>query len=210
MKITLLKKNNSHDANTYALTKDNHTILIDASADASTVQQHLKESASTLAAIFITHSHFDHILYLDELLEFFNCPVYIHEIGLEKLYSASENLSCMFTPFVIKNRANTFAFSGDETIKIENFLVKTYHTPGHSNCSSCFEIENHLFTGDTLFFNCVGAYHFHTSSKDDMLSSLKKLNSLPAFEKYHPGHARTMDATRAQKVLAENIEELII
>lgn len=208
MKIILLKKNNSHDSNTYLLTHGNSSVLIDASADVQTLKDALAENNSQLHAIFLTHSHFDHILYLDELINAFDCKVYIHKNGKDKLYSKDTNLSYMAEPFAIKNKTNIITCEDNDEIIAGAHVIKVIHTPGHSNCSTCFQTDGVLFTGDILFINCIGRFDLFTSSIDDMKQSLAKLLALPPYEKYYAGHSRNFDYNRAKTTLDKNMESL--
>ena len=69
--------------NTYLIVNGEDAILIDASANVSQVEEHLKmyNPKPKLQAIFLTHEHFDHIAELDNLLKKYECEAYIHKSG---------------------------------------------------------------------------------------------------------------------------------
>ena len=70
------------------------------------------------------------------------------------------------------------------TLKLKFFL-----TPGHSADGISILIENHLFSGDTLFAGTVGRTDFLGGNKEQLLDSIKnKLLKLPKEIIVHPGH----------------------
>ena len=48
-------------------------------------------------------------------------------------------------------------------------------------------IEKNLFTGDTIFSDCIGRIDLKDSSKDQMIESLEKIKEID-FETAFPGH----------------------
>lgn len=63
-----------------------------------------------------------------------------------------------------------------------------YHTPGHSAGSVCFEIEGHLFTGDTIFKQNVGNSDNYNGNAEDLRKSLCKILELDDALLVEPGH----------------------
>jgi glyoxylase-like metal-dependent hydrolase (beta-lactamase superfamily II) len=59
----------------------------------------------------------------------------------------------------------------------------------------CLLVENNLFTGDTIFSDCIGRIDLKDSSRDDMISSLEKIREIN-FETAYPGHYE--NATKQQ------------
>tara|TARA_Y100000310_G_C20548790_1_gene746975 strand:- start:141 stop:719 length:579 start_codon:yes stop_codon:yes gene_type:complete len=65
--------------------------------------------------------------------------------------------------------------------------IKQIKTPGHSEDSVCFLVDNNLFTGDVLFVNRVGMTKTLENTKI-FYKSLKKLKKLNKTTKVYPGH----------------------
>lgn len=63
-------------------------------------------------------------------------------------------------------------------LSIGKFDIDVYHTPGHTCGSCCFRIEDHLFSGDTLFQGSIGRMDLPTGSVMQMKESLRKLSAL--------------------------------
>ena len=73
------------------------------------------------------------------------------------------------------------------------------HTPGHTRGSSCYRIEDALFTGDTLFCGGVGRTDLYGGNLSDLKASVRLLADLPGDFRVYPGHGEstTLAAERA-------------
>ena len=122
-----------------------------------------------LVQVIDTHIHADHISGLNELSKRTKCS----KIMGEK--SNSEVLD-------IRVKDN-------EKIKIEDIELISIYTPGHTDCSYSFLMNNRVFTGDTLLINGTGRTDFQNGSSHDAYHSLfNKLLKLPETTLVFPAH----------------------
>ena len=129
----------------------------------------LKSLDLKLVKVIDTHIHADHISGLNELSKRTKCS----KIMGEK--SSSEVLD-------IRVKDN-------EKIKIENIELISMYTPGHTDCSYSFLMNNRVFTGDTLLINGTGRTDFQSGSSHDAYHSLfNKLLKLPETTLVFPAH----------------------
>ena len=129
----------------------------------------LKELNLKLVKVVDTHIHADHITGLNELSKQTNCSKIMGE------HSASE---------VIDIRVKD-----NEKIKIESIELKSMYTPGHTDCSYSFLMNDRVFTGDTLLINGTGRTDFQNGNPYDAYNSLfKKLLKLPEKTLVYPAH----------------------
>ena len=129
----------------------------------------LKNLDLKLVQVIDTHIHADHISGLNELSMRTKCS----KIMGEK--SSSEVLD-------IRVKDN-------EKIKIENIELISIYTPGHTDCSYSFLMNNRVFTGDTLLINGTGRTDFQNGSSHDAYHSLfNKLLKLPETTLVFPAH----------------------
>ncbi len=129
----------------------------------------LKELDLKLVKVIDTHIHADHITGLNELSKRTSCT----KIMGEK--SKSE---------VIDTRVKE-----DDIIKIDSIEFKVIYTPGHTDCSYSFLMDDKVFTGDTLLINGTGRTDFQSGdSKDQYNSIFNKLLKLPDKTIVYPAH----------------------
>lgn len=144
----------------------------------------------TLAAILLTHGHFDHVGGVDGLLAHYpSLPVYAHRGDVSK---TPGQLTWQAVPSWIEIHDN-------DTLFLAGIQLSVLHTPGHSRGSVVFRVDDCLFTGDTLFRGSMGRTDFPGGSVAQMRASLRRLGELEGNYQVYPGHmeATTLDAERA-------------
>lgn len=76
-----------------------------------------------------------------------------------------------------------------DSIDIEGVSLKVMYTPGHTDDSCCFLLNDRVFTGDTLFIRGTGRTDFQNGdSRDQYHSIFDKLLKLPDETLVYPGH----------------------
>ena len=129
----------------------------------------LKDLDLKLVKVIDTHIHADHISALNELANQTSCSKIMGE------HSASE---------VVDIRVKD-----NEKIKIESIELTSIYTPGHTDCSYSYLMNDRVFTGDTLLINGTGRTDFQSGSSEDAYDSLfNKLLKLPESTLVYPAH----------------------
>ena len=129
----------------------------------------LKNLDLKLVKVIDTHIHADHISGLNELSKRTKCSKIMGE------HSSSE---------VIDIRVKD-----SEKIKIENIELISVYTPGHTDCSYSFLMNDRVFTGDTLLINGTGRTDFQNGNVLDQYESIfNKLLKLPEKTLVYPAH----------------------
>lgn len=167
----------------------NKALVFDPADSGEYIYQSLKEKGLEVAAILLTHAHFDHILGCEELRKLTGAKVYAWEKERPLCEDSSLNVSEMFGKAATV-RVDEYLAEG-AVLTIEGMEVKLIGTPGHT-CGSCcyyFAQEGLLISGDTLFEGSVGRTDFPTGNGGTLSRSLKeKLMVLPEEVKVFPGH----------------------
>jgi len=164
-------------------------IFIDPADYGDQIFQAMKNNGFEVAAILLTHGHFDHIWGCSRLRQLTSAPVYAYEGEEEVLLSSDLNVSAG-AGRACTVKANTLLKDGEE-VTIEGMTFKLIATPGHTQGSCCyyFEEANMLISGDTLFEESVGRTDLPTGSMSTLVRSVKdKLFVLPDDVVVYPGH----------------------
>jgi len=179
VEIVKLKSKFMHgimEQNTYVLLKGKFAVIIDAGADLEDVKDVIGKRK--VLGVLMTHLHFDHFWYLDNYLEEFDTEVFVVEGYENKFSDAVLNGSYLIRQVVEKNISKKRIKYYAKNLKLENFDIEVFYTPGH--CEDCVSllIEKNLFTGDTIFSDCIGRIDLKDSSKDQMIESLEKIKEI--------------------------------
>jgi len=177
-------------------------LLFDPADKGAFIYDQLKAKGFRVAAIFLTHAHFDHIWGVQELRGKSGAKVYAYE-GEQPLCENSDmNVSAQVgRPCTVK--PNAYLKDGEE-ITVAGIPCKVIATPGHTIGSCCYYFEEAgvLISGDTLFQESVGRTDLPTGSGGQLRRSIQdKLFVLPDETKVYPGHG---DATTIRYEKAYN------
>ena len=142
-----------------------------------------------IAAVLLTHGHFDHIWGTKELCELSGAKLYALDAEKELLKDARKNVSSQ-AGRAYTTDADIYLKDGDE-LTIADMTFQVIATPGHTagGCCYYFKEAGFLVSGDTLFQDSVGRTDFPTGSMGTLVRSIKeKLFVLPDETKVYPGH----------------------
>ena len=129
----------------------------------------LKDLDLKLVKVIDTHIHADHVTGLNELNKRTNC---IRIMG--------ENSKSEVIDIKLKD---------EENINIESIELKAIYTPGHTDCSYSYLMNDRVFTGDTLLINGTGRTDFQNGNAIDSYNSIfNKLLKLPDETLLYPAH----------------------
>tara|TARA_Y100000996_G_scaffold288528_1_gene227950 strand:+ start:216 stop:908 length:693 start_codon:yes stop_codon:yes gene_type:complete len=122
-----------------------------------------------LVKVIDTHIHADHITGLNELQKRTNCTRVMGEKS--------------------KSEVIDLKVKDEEKINIESIELKAIYTPGHTDCSYSYLMNDRVFTGDTLLINGTGRTDFQNGNSYDAYDSLfNKLLKLPEKTLVYPAH----------------------
>lgn len=149
----------------------------------SQLQLHLK-------AILCTHHHADHVGAVAKLVTQYPCVhVYAHRLDSSRI------------------PAVTHIIDSATPLHIASMRIVPLHTQGHTNGSTCWLVDDCLFTGDTLFI--AGCGRLFESTADKMCHSLYDvIGKLPDDTRVYCGHDYALSNLRFAKVIEPNNHEI--
>lgn len=145
-------------------------VIIDPAADAPRI---LEESEGLIVRyVLITHGHSDHTGALTQVRSSTGALVGIHPLDAHML---------PIPPDV--------HIQDGDSIRFGELGLKVLHTPGHSPGGTCFLIDKHLFTGDTIFPGGPGNTALLRADYSQIMKSIwEKIFTLPDDTVIYPGH----------------------
>ncbi len=152
-------------------------VVIDPAEEAEKILTAAQQNGAAIAAILLTHGHFDHVGAVRAVAEATHCPVWMHEKELT-----------LPTSITAGELYYTDTYDEGDIVRVGKLSFSVLHTPGHTPGSVCLRCENALFSGDTLFEGSCGRVDFPGGSGREMRLSLRRLSELPETLDVYPGH----------------------
>lgn len=183
--------NSIFESNTYLIKNDYspNCYIIDC-GDAEPIVNFLQKKELRPQAVFVTHTHYDHIYGLNKLYEKFpHLTIYVSAHGKEGLYSDKLNLSKYHSERFVLQTNNVMELQSGQSLKLfNNEVLNIYETPGHDWSSLCYKVGNAVFTGDSYLPQYPLVANFPKSNKKQALDSLERIRELSVGCNIYPGH----------------------
>ena len=189
--IYSLKPSVPYGSNCYLLASAGEYAIIDPSADVADALERFPDLKENLKYILITHSHFDHILTINQWTG--TChSVYV---GSEDLAGMSDSrLNCYLGFLGVDDGyyGPCNALSDGDTLKLGDEIIKVIACPGHTPGGVSYQIGDKIFCGDTVFANGgYGRCDLPGGDIDALEKTLIKLITHITDGVFYPGHGAT-------------------
>lgn len=170
-------------------------LVVDPGDSGKQLAEKIRQEGFIPMAVLLTHGHFDHAGAAEEVAKEFDIKIYAHEAEEDTLADQKKNLCFMVG--VNENYHADVLLKDNEIINLAGFEIKALHTPGHTAGGCCYYVaaEHVIFSGDTLFADCVGRTDFPGGSMSqivrsihDKLLTLNEVGNLETDIMVYPGH----------------------
>lgn len=183
--------NSVFTSNTYILEIEGKTeyVLIDI-GDIIPVQKFVQEKDGMVKALFLTHTHYDHIYGIKELLQLYpGCIIYTSSFGNVALGSDKLNFSRYHNDPIIWTGDNVKILHEKDNVEIfPKTFVEVFETPGHDKSCLTYKVENHVFSGDSYIPGIKVMASFPNSNREEAWISKERIMELIKDCNLYPGH----------------------
>src|SRR5829696_6402264 len=165
-------------------------IVIDPGEEPARLLEAIDALEVDIAAILLTHTHFDHVGAVAPLARATGAEVWCPELEVPVLADIMRYVPWPgFGPYESYDADHTVA--GGETLRLAGMTIEVLFTPGHSpgHVTYCVPAEQAVFSGDVLFQGSIGRTDLPGGDHATLLRTLGELvDALPDATVVHPGH----------------------
>ncbi|MBI1953459.1 MAG: MBL fold metallo-hydrolase [Candidatus Omnitrophica bacterium] len=154
--------------------------VVDPGWDVPKILETAKQDEMRITQIIVTHTHFDHVNGVGELVAATDAQVLVHKKETGQLPVEPSNLKTV---------------EGGSEIQVGKVTLSFLHTPGHTPGSQCITAGDCLVSGDTLFVGGCGRCDLPGGDPEELFKSLTRLSRLDDRMVVHPGHNYAASAT---------------
>lgn len=155
----------------------------------SEILEELEKRQLKPKAVLLTHGHGDHIGGVQDIVDTYDIPIYIHHNDVSYLADSELNLSAYSNPTPITVSGQIIEVKSGDRIICGAIELTVYETPGHTPGGVCYYTPGLVFVGDTLFQQSIGRTDFVNGDYNTLIESIStQLYTLPNETIVYPGH----------------------
>lgn len=171
--------------NNYCVIKGSKVLVIDCTESQPLIDFIHKEKLEVVGLI-LTHAHVDHICGVRNFCQKFNITPFLNPLERYQIEISKQ----IYQSYGFREKPD-FQYNPlkEGKLHIEPFEIEVIFTPGHTEGSVSFKIDNFLFSGDTIFKNSIGRTDLPGGDFDTLIKTIKeKILLLPEETVILPGH----------------------
>jgi hydroxyacylglutathione hydrolase len=175
--------------NTYLLIEEaaKACVLIDPGAEPDRLTRAVAASGASLEAIWLTHSHLDHIGAIVGIKATWNVPVYLHPAA-RTIYDAGARHAAVYGLPFDQPPPPDRALAGGDVLTLGALRFEVIEAAGHAPGHVVFYGHGVAFVGDCLFAGSVGRVDLPGSNAVELTRTLERLVQLAPETRVLSGH----------------------
>ncbi len=171
-------------------------LIFDPGDDAERISGVLEAWGAEPEAILLTHAHLDHITAVGDLVNRYECPVYLHPADLD-LYRAAPGQAAMFGLRVSPQPLPDQELADGQVLRFGPIEFTVRHAPGHSPGGVVFVGHAAAFVGDCVFAGSIGRTDLPGGDTRTLLDSIRdQILTLPGDTVLYSGHGPATTVAR--------------
>lgn len=192
--------NSVFTSNSYVVHDSATAIIIDM-GDFEPVKEYIDNNNLDVEALFITHTHYDHIYGVRKFLPAFpHAPIYTSVFGKEAYGKPNWNFSRYHGDEMAIESDRIRTLAGGDALNVLNcHKLEALATPGHDKSCLSFRLDNMLFTGDSYIPGVKVIASFPNSNKADAGFWYSKLQAMSPLYDIYPGHGEPQPLNQLTK-----------
>ncbi len=189
--------------------KSARTSLVSAEA----VAQYIDDRNLAIGYVIDTHAHADHLTAMSFIKKRFGART-VTGSRVGEVQRAFRDIYNLGADFPVDGRQFDLLLDEGQELEVGSFRVRAMHTPGHTPAHMCWQIDEALFVGDTLFMPDYGTARcdFPGGSADQLFDSIQRIYALPESTRlfmchdYQPGGRALRFVTTVAEQKRSNIQ----
>jgi hydroxyacylglutathione hydrolase len=171
-------------------------IIIDPGEEHQKIAKYIDKKGLSVCGYLLTHGHTDHVSATAALHRIHPAPIAIHPEDEAWVFSSAN----AFAPYGVPESfpIGTHLADGDQG-RLGDLDYTIIGTPGHTPGGVCIQIEDALFTGDTLFAGSVGRTDLGGGNPRILQDSVNRLAQLDGSLRVFPGHGPSSTIERERR-----------
>jgi hydroxyacylglutathione hydrolase len=174
--------------NCHLAIRDGQALVFDPGDEAPRLLEAIDALGVEVAAILLTHTHFDHVGAVAPVARATGAEVWCPELEVPVLADIMRYVPWPgFGPFESYDADHTVA--GGETLSLGGMELEVLFTPGHSPGHVTYAVPGAIFSGDVLFQGSIGRTDLPGGDHGTLMRTLAALvDALPDETVVYPGH----------------------